>query len=136
MTFTIPKSNLLTGLTFAALFGGAIIALRLATGGNGLSTGQMPTCTDSIVSDLLTSAINESPRGLHGLKVQRANNFRGFSDKPGEPQSPYERDPTVDVRFCIADVFTNAGRGAVYFNLTWTDQKRNELSLLITTLPF
>lgn len=133
---TFSKSNFVTGLTFAALFGGAVVALRLATGGNGISAGQMPACTDSVVADLLTSAINESPRGLHGLKVQRANNFRGFTDKPGEPQSAYEKDPTDDVRFCIADVFTNAGRGAVYFSLIWTDRNRNELSLQITTLPF
>lgn len=136
MTPTISKSNLLTGVAFAALFGVAIVALRLATGGSGVSAGQMPACTDSIVSDLLTSAINESPRGLHGLKVQRANNFRGFTDKPGETQPPYERDPNVSVRFCIADVFTNAGRGAVYFSLIWTDHKKDELSLQITTLPF
>lgn len=136
MIATLPKSKVFSAVVFFGLFAAIVLALRVATGGSGLSVGQMPTCTDSVVSDLLTSAINESPRGLHGLKVQRANNFRGFSDKPGEPQLPYERDPTVDVRFCIADVFTNAGRGAVYFNLTWTDQKRNELSLLITTLPF
>lgn len=120
-------------MAFFGLFATVVVARRLATGGGGVSAGQMPACTDSVVSDLLTSAINESPRGLHGLKVQRANHFRGFTDKP---QSAYEKDPTVDVRFCIVDVFTNAGRGAVYFNLTWTDHNRNELSLLITTLPF
>lgn len=133
MIATLPKSNVVTAMVFFGLFAAVVIALRMATGGSGVSAGQMPACVDPVVSDLLTSAINESPRGLHGLKVQRANNFRGFSDKP---QSPYETDPTVEVRFCIADVFTNAGRGAVYFNLTWTDQKRNELSLQVTTLPF
>lgn len=133
MIATLPKSNAVTAMVFFGLFAAVVIALRLATSGNGITAGQMPTCVDPVVSDLLTSAINESPRGLHGLKVQRANNFRGFSD---EPQSTYETNPAVEVRFCIADVFTNAGRGAVYFSLTWTDQKRNELSLLITTLPF
>lgn len=136
MISTSPKSNVVTAIAFFGLFAAVVAALRIATGGSGVSAGQMPACTDSVVSDLLTSAINESPRGLHGLKVQRANNFRGFTDKPGEPQSAYEKDPTVDVLFYIADVFTNAGRGAVYFSLIWTDRNRNELSLQITTLPF
>ncbi|MFZ5680197.1 MAG: hypothetical protein ACOY91_10605 [Pseudomonadota bacterium] len=133
MIAALPKSKIFTTIVFFGLFAAVVLALRVATGGSGISAGQMPTCVDPVVSDLLTTAINESPRGLQGLKVQRANNFRGFSDKP---QSAYETDPTSKVRFCIADVFTNAGRGTVYFNLTWTDQKKNELSLLITTLPF
>jgi hypothetical protein len=32
MTFTSSKSSLLTGTAFAALVGGGIVALRLATG--------------------------------------------------------------------------------------------------------
>jgi len=131
MTPAISKSNLLTGVAFAALFGGVIVALRLATGGGLGGPTSMPDCDSNTSRSMLSDAIKQSPLSALGLKLIKV----GDMDSAGK--DALDETGQVRIRFCAAVVFTNVGRQPVYFNLSWADSKKTEVYLEVPGgLPF
>jgi hypothetical protein len=130
MTPAISKSNLLTGVAFAALFGGVIVALRLATGGGLGGPTSIPDCDANATRTLLEDSFKNSPHAAMGLKLLKI----GEMAKAGN--DALDANGEVRSRVCVADVFTNLGRKPVYFNLSWADAKKTEVYLEAPMLPF
>ncbi len=68
MTTSFSKSNLMTGIAFAALFGVVIVTLRLATGSFGGASG-IPECNSNTTRDMLQDAFKNAPQAALGLKL-------------------------------------------------------------------
>jgi hypothetical protein len=68
MTTSFSKSNLMTGIAFAALFGVVIVTLRLATGGYG-GPSSIPECNSNTTRDMLQDAFKNAPQAALGLKL-------------------------------------------------------------------
>ncbi len=129
MTPTLNKSNVVTAIAALGIFAAVVVSLRMATGGSG-GPSHIPECADDLARDMLKNAINDSPQAKLGLKLLKTgameNSGRHFFDANNE----------VRRRFCVGDVITNVGRKAVYFNMSWADEKKNEIYLEIPALPF
>lgn len=107
MTPAISKSNLLTGVAFAALFGGVIVALRLATGGGLGGPTSMPDCDSNTSRSMLSDAIKQSPLSALGLKLIKV----GDMDSAGK--DALDETGQVRIRFCAAVVFTKDRKSVV-----------------------
>ena len=114
MAALFSKSNLMTGIAFATLFGVVIVTLRLATGGYGGPTS-IPECNSNTTRDMLQDAFKDSPQATLGLKLLKIGDI-GVVGK-----DLLDENDKVRHRVCVADVFTNRGRGPVYFNMSWAD---------------
>jgi len=129
MTTAFSKSNLLTGIVFVALFGGVIIALRLATGGYGGPSG-IPECNSNTSRDMLQDAFKNAPQAALGLKLLK------IGDMGVVGKDLLDENDKVRHRVCVADVFTNLGRKPVYFNMSWADAQKSQIYLEAPMLPF
>ncbi len=129
MTISFSKSNLMTGIAFAALFGGVIVTLRLATGGYGGPTG-IPECNSNITRDMLQDAFKDSPQATLGLKLLKIGDI-GVVGK-----NLLDENEKVRHRVCVADIFTNRGRKPVFFNMSWADAEKKHVYLEAPMLPF
>ena len=129
MTKSFSKSNLMTGIAFAALFGVVIVTLRLATGGYG-GPSSIPECNSNTTRDMLQDAFKDSPQATLGLKLLKIGDI-GVVGK-----DLLDENDKVRHRVCVADVFTNRGRGPVYFNMSWADAQKSQIYLEAPMLPF
>jgi hypothetical protein len=129
------------------LLGYAVIAVAawsayLAWPGSGnneaqLIAGQMPPCDSAIVRQLLAQTVEQSPRALQqGLKLIQIGEIDDYLDSSTSPNLPETLDPNKAQRFCQSKVFTNAGKGEIHFNLTWTDTDKARLWLQVTVVTF
>ncbi len=129
MTSTISKSNLITGIAFAAIFGGVIVGLRLATGGYG-GPASILDCNTNTTREMLQDAFKNSPQATLGLKLVKIGDI-GVVGK-----DLLDENDKVRHRVCVADVFTNLGRKPVYFNMSWADAQKSQVYLEAPMLPF
>ena len=129
MTKSFSKSNLMTGIAFAALFGVVIVTLRLATGGYG-GPSSIPECNSNTTRDMLQDAFKDSPQATLGLKLLKIGDI-GVVGK-----DLLDENEKVRHRVCVADVFTNLGRKPVYFNMSWADAQKSQVYLEAPMLPF
>jgi hypothetical protein len=129
MTSTISKSNLMTGIAFAAIFGAVIVALRLATGGYG-GPASIPDCNTNTTREMLQDAFKNSPQATLGLKLLK------IGDVAVVGKDLLDENDKVRHRVCVADVFTNLGRKPVYFNMSWADAQKSQVYLEAPMLPF
>lgn len=129
MTMSFSKSNLMTGIAFAALFGGVIATLRLATGGYG-GPASIPECNSNTTRDMLQDAFKNVPQAALGLKLLKIGEI-GVVGK-----DLLDDNNEVRHRVCVADVFTNLGRKPVYFNMSWADAQKSQIYLEAPMLPF
>jgi hypothetical protein len=129
MAALFSKSNLMTGIAFAALFGGVIATLRLATGGYG-GPASIPECNSNTTRDMLQDAFKNAPQAALGLKLLKIGEI-GVVGK-----DLLDDNNEVRHRVCVADVFTNLGRKPVYFNMSWADAQKSQIYLEAPMLPF
>ena len=129
MTTSFSKSNLMTGIAFAALFGVVIVTLRLATGGYG-GPSSIPECNSNTTRDMLQDAFKNAPQAALGLKLLKIGEI-GVVGK-----DLLDDNNEVRHRVCVADVFTNLGRKPVYFNMSWADVEKRQVYLEAPMLPF
>jgi len=100
--------------------------------GSGVIAGQMPVCESSTARSLLREAIDKSPRAIQsGLKVSEIGTIKDYAEDPCLAAST-----TVEMRFCQATVFTNAGSGQVHFVMKWVDPDKSRLWLETTVWTF
>jgi len=101
------------------------------------NVGQMPPCESKPVRRLLTKTIGESPSALQtGLKLIQIGEVEDYANTRGQPATPVSLDPEQSLRFCKAYIFTNAGKGDIHFNLSWTDATKSGLWLQVTVVTF
>ena len=129
MTMSFSKSNLMTSIAFATLFGGVIATLRLATGGYG-GPASIPECNSNTTRDMLQDAFKNAPQAALGLKLLKIGEI-GVVGK-----DLLDDNNEVCHRVCVADVFTNLGRKPVYFNMSWADVEKRQVYLEAPMLPF
>lgn len=129
MTMSLSKSNLMTGIVFAALFGGVIVTLRLATGGYGGPTS-IPECSSNTTRDMLQDAFKNAPQAALGLKLLKIGEMSIVG------KDLLDENNEVRHRVCVADIFTNLGRKLVYFNMSWADAEKKQVYLEAPMLPF
>lgn len=129
MTMLFSKSNLVTGIAFAALFGVVIVTLRLATGGYG-GPASIPECNSNTTRDMLQDAFKNAPQAALGLRLLKI----GETSVVGKDL--LDENNEVRHRVCVADVFTNLGRKPVYFNMSFADAEKKQVYLEAPMLPF
>lgn len=129
MIMSFSKSNLMTGIVFAALFGGVIVTLRLATGGYGGPTS-IPECNSNITRDMLQDAFKNAPQAALGLKLLKIGEISVVG------KDLLDENNEVRHRVCVADIFTNLGRKLVYFNMSFADAEKKQVYLEAPMLPF
>jgi hypothetical protein len=128
MTSTISKSSLITGIAFAAIFGGVIVTLRLATGGYG-GPASIPDCNTNTTREMLQDAFKNSSQATLGLKLLKIGDIAIVG------KDLLDENDKVRHRVCVADVFTNLGRKPVYFNMSWADAQKSQV-YLEAPMPF
>lgn len=91
--------------------------------------GVMPACESRIVRDLLVRAVHQSPRAQQsGLRIIELGAVEDYAkDAPSRADQA-----TVEMRFCKAAAFTNAGQGDLHFILKWLNAKEDQIWLEIT----
>jgi hypothetical protein len=95
--------------------------------------GEMPPCDSAFSRRLLIQTIHQSPVAMQsGLKVLQLGSVIDYLNDNNRPVDPKSLDPKEDLRFCKANVFTNAGQGDVHFVLKWTDAKKDTVWLQVT----
>ncbi|MCR6732837.1 MAG: hypothetical protein NVV83_01470 [Afipia sp.] len=129
MTMLFSKSNLMTGIAFAALFGVVIATLRLATGGYG-GPSSIPECNSNTTRDMLQDAFKNAPQAALGLKLLK------IGDMSVVGKDLLDENNEIRHRVCVADVFTNIGRKPVYFNMSFADVEKKQVYLEAPMLPF
>lgn len=91
--------------------------------------GVMPACESETVRDLLVRAVHQSPRAQQsGLRIIELGDVEDYA-KDATPQTNHV---PIDVRFCKAVAFTNAGQGDLHFILKWLNARKDQIWLEIT----
>ena len=92
-------------------------------------TGIMPACDTKLVRDLLIRAVHKSPRARQGgLRIIELGDVEDYAKNA----APRTDSASIDIRFCQAVAFTNAGQGDLHFILKWLNAKKDQLWLEIT----
>ncbi|RQH09471.1 hypothetical protein [Bradyrhizobium sp. RP6] len=130
-TLDIPgalRTGFVRGCIVVALTGALFISSTLLRDDSELKPGRMPQCDSTFARDLLTKVVNESIAGQRGIRLLQVDEVADFAVRApatsGEPQA--------DARNCSAFVRTNAGKAILFFQLTWSSSKKDEVWLEIT----
>lgn len=87
--------------------------------------GIMPACNSKLVRELLIRAVHQSPSA-------QESGLRSDVEDYAKDAAPRTDPSPVDIRFCKAVAFTNAGQGDLHFVLKWLNAKKDQVWLDIT----
>jgi len=95
------------------------LLFSLAKLGGGAGATEIPACDASAATDLLKSAVKDSPVGRQtGLEVLSLKNIQ----EAGWSQA-------AQTRLCQAMAFTNGGSRQISYRLTWADRSEGQIAL-------
>jgi len=95
------------------------LLFSLAKLGGGAGATEIPTCDASDATDLVMSAVKNSPAGRQtGLEILNLKNIQeaGWSN-------------AAQIRTCQAMAFTNGGTRQIAYRLTWLDRSKGLLGV-------
>ena len=125
-------SGFKSAAAYAAAASAATAIIVFAPGSNvnnHQTPGVLPACNAKLVRNLLIQAVHQSPRAQQGgLRIIELDDVEDYAKDAAQRTDL----ASIDIRFCKAVAFTNAGQGDLYFILKWLNAKRDQIWLEIT----